>query len=120
MKSIFGLSENIVAALSYIAGPFSGIAVLVMERENKFVRFHALQSTIWFTLILIVGWILGFLSNLPIPVLGWLLGFAIRPVLAIGGFAAFISMILLMVMAAGNKTFKIPIIGDVVWTQVNK
>jgi len=120
MKSVFGLSENIVAALSYIAGPFSGIAVLVMERENKFVRFHALQSTIWFTLIMIVGWVLGFLANLPIPVLGWLLGLAIRPVIAIGGFAAFLSMVWLMVMAFGNKTFKIPIIGDVVWTQINK
>ena len=120
MKSIFGLSENVVAALSYIAGPFSGIAVLVMERENKFVRFHALQSTIWFTLILIVGWVLGFIANLPIPILGWLLGIIVRPVIAIGGFAAFLSMVYLMAMAASSKTFKIPIIGNVVWAQINK
>ena len=118
MKSIFGLGENIVAALSYIAGPFSGIAVLIMERENKFVRFHALQSTIWFTLILVVGWVLGLIAGLPI--IGLILGIIIRPVLAIGGFAAFLSMVYLMAMAAGSKTFKIPVIGDVVWAQVNK
>ena len=120
MKSVFGLNENVAAALSYIAGPFSGIAVLVMERENKFVRFHALQSTIWFTLIMIVGWVLGFVANLPIPILGWLLGIILTPVIYIGGFAAFLSMLLLMAMAASNKTFKIPIIGDVVWSQINK
>ena len=120
MKSIFGLNENVAAALSYIAGPFSGIAVLVMERENKFVRFHALQSTIWFTLILIVGWFLGFVANLPIPILGWLLGLILSPIIYIGGFAAFLSLVWLMAMAAGNKTYKIPIIGDVVWAQVNK
>ena len=120
MKSVFGLNENIVAALSYIAGPFSGIAVLIMERENKFVRFHALQSTIWFTLIMVVGWVLGFIANLPIPILGWILGVILTPVIAIGGFAALLSLVYLMAMAAGNKTFKIPIIGDVVWAQINK
>ena len=39
-----GLEPNFAAALSYLAGPFSGILILLVERSNDFVRFHAWQS----------------------------------------------------------------------------
>ena len=118
MKSIFGLEQNLVAALSYIFGPFSGIAVLIMERGNKFVRFHAMQSTLWFTLIMIVTWVLRLLRGLPL--IGWLLGLLASPALAIISLLSFLSLILLMYKAFTGETFKLPIIGDVVWSQVNK
>jgi len=118
MKSIFGLEQNLAAALSYIFGPFSGIAVLIMERENKFVRFHALQSTLWFMLIMILSWVLRLLGGLPI--IGSLLGILTTPVLAIGGLLAFVSLLFLMLKAYQGETFKLPIIGDVVWSQINK
>ena len=121
MKSVFGLSENIAAALSYVFGPFSGIVVLVMERENKFVRFHALQSTIWFLFLMIAGWVLQFLAALlgVIPVLGWGLGLLISPVLWLGGILYWVSKIYLIFKASQGVSFKLPIVGDVVWNQVN-
>jgi uncharacterized membrane protein len=36
-----GVSENIAGLLAYILGWISGIILLVIEKENKFVRFHA-------------------------------------------------------------------------------
>jgi len=39
-----GLSPRTAAGLAYLAGPFSGILVLLAERTNRFVRFHAYQS----------------------------------------------------------------------------
>jgi uncharacterized membrane protein len=114
MKSVFGLEENVVAALSYIFGPFSGIAVLIMERENKFVRFHALQSMIWFLVLLVVGIILGVLSGFPI--LGFLFSFVNGLVRILG----FVSWVYLMFMAYKGAEFKIPILGDAVWNYVNK
>jgi uncharacterized membrane protein len=39
-----GLSPRTAAGLAYLAGPFSGILVLLAERSNRFVRFHAYQS----------------------------------------------------------------------------
>jgi uncharacterized membrane protein len=39
-----GLEPNFAAALAYLAGPFSGILILLVERSNHFVRFHAWQS----------------------------------------------------------------------------
>ena len=39
-----GLEPNFAAALAYLAGPFSGILILLVERSNDFVRFHAWQA----------------------------------------------------------------------------
>jgi uncharacterized membrane protein len=39
-----GLDPNLAAALAYLAGPFSGVLILLVERANGFVRFHAWQS----------------------------------------------------------------------------
>ena len=118
MKSIFGLDENLAAALSYVLGPFSGIFVFIMERENKFVRFHALQSTLWFLMLYVAGWVLGMITSLPL--IGWVLGIVISPVVFFGTIIVFASKIFLILQAYNGKTFKIPIIGDVALAQVNK
>jgi uncharacterized membrane protein len=113
-KSIFGLDENIAGVVSYVFAFFSGIVVLVMEKENKFVRFHALQSTIWFLFLCIVSWVLGILSGIP------LLGILISIVRSLVGLVSFVSWAYLMFMAYKGSLFKLPIIGDVVWNQINK
>ena len=121
MKSVFGLNENIAGALSYLFGPFTDIVVLILERENKFVRFHALQSTLWFLFLLIAGWVLGFVLNLfgSIPLLGFGLGLIINPIVWIGSVLYIVSKIFLVIKAFQGATFKLPVIGDVVWAQVN-
>jgi len=41
-----GLEPSLAAALAYLAGPFSGILILLVERANGFVLFHAWQAVI--------------------------------------------------------------------------
>lgn len=41
-----GLDAHVAAALAYLAGPFSGILVLLAEHTNGYVRFHAWQSVV--------------------------------------------------------------------------
>lgn len=41
-----GLEPNVAAALAYLAGPFSGILILLVERANAYVRFHAWQAVV--------------------------------------------------------------------------
>ncbi len=41
-----GLEPNMAAALAYLAGPFSGVLILLVERANRDVRFHAWQAVI--------------------------------------------------------------------------
>ena len=47
-KTSTGLDANLAAALSYLLGFVSGAVFLVLEKENRFVRFHALQSVLAF------------------------------------------------------------------------
>ena len=62
-KSALGLDGNIAAALGYPIGVIA-IVNLVMEKENKFVRFHAIQS-----LVLIVAYIVTFIVLMVVGVL---------------------------------------------------
>ena len=117
-KSVFGLSPNWAAALSYVLGPLSGIAVMVLVRDNKYVRFHALQSTLWFLMLWVAGWVCAFLTG--IPLIGTLLGILLSPVYTIGVLLYFLSMLFLIWKASQGAAFKIPIFGEVAWAQVNK
>ena len=126
MKSVFGLSENTAAALSYVLGPISGIIMLVLERESKFVRFHALQSTLWFLFLWILRWVIGFIVSVfsAIPFigtpLGWILGVIVWPVMLIWGLVLIGSKLFLMFKASSGAEFRIPLMGDVVWNQIYK
>lgn len=110
-KTVFGLDENLAGALAYAGMFITGIVVFVAERENKFVRFCALQSFIFFavwTAILIVVSPLNM-----IPIIGGILPWLISTI-------GIITWVYLAVTAFLGKTVKIPILGDVVWEQVNK
>jgi len=113
-KTVFDLDEKVAGLLCYALLFVSGIFFFVSERENKFVRFHALQSTVWFLAVFAVWFVLGVFGMLPI--IGHLFFFLQGIVWVFG----FVSWIYLMYMAYKGAEFKIPILGDTVWNQVNK
>ena len=54
-----GLKKNTAGALAYVLGPVTGIIFLILEKD-PFVRFHAVQSIVVFTLLwFILPWVLG-------------------------------------------------------------
>lgn len=97
-----------MGAAAYLLGFITGIVLLLVEKESKFVRFHAMQSTILFGGIFVVNIILGF-----IPILGWLAGLFLS-------FAAFIMWIVLMWKAFQGEMYKVPKIGDLALQQLAK
>ena len=113
-KSVFDLHENLAAALAYVGIFFTGIVVLVMEKENKFVRFAALQSTVFFLAVMVFFWVTGVFAM--IPLLGILIGL-IRSLLGIG---IFVIWLYLMFSAYKGQAVKLPIIGQICWDQVDK
>ena len=48
------LDERLAAALAYLLGLVSGIVFLIIERRSEYVRFHARQSTAFFSVAAIV------------------------------------------------------------------
>ena len=100
-KSSLGLDANVAACLSYVLGLITGIIFYVLEKENKFVKFHAMQSMVVFGAVFVLGIILPF-----IPVIGLIL----LPIVYIG---SIVLWILLMVKAYQGETFKLPIAGDI-------
>lgn len=61
-KTSTGLDENLAGLLCYVGWWVSAIVFLIIEPENRFVRFHAIQSLVVFGIFTIAWAILG---NLP-------------------------------------------------------
>ena len=53
-KSALGLDGNVAAAIGYPIGILA-IICLIMEKENRFLKFHALQSILLHVAMVIVG-----------------------------------------------------------------
>lgn len=101
-----GLTQNVAAGLSYVFGWVSGLIIFLTEKQNRFVRFNAMQSILFFGGLSILDILLGIVGNLP--VLGYITVFAI-PLVSIVGF---VGWIVLMVNGFQGKYFKLPIVGD--------
>ncbi|MCS7106425.1 MAG: DUF4870 domain-containing protein [Candidatus Aenigmarchaeota archaeon] len=99
-KTSLGLEENIEGALCYVILWITGLIFLLLERESKFVKFHALQSIIVFLGLTVVGIVVGI-----IPFLGWIIS-------ALIGLLSFVLWVVLIVKAYQGEKFKIPIAGD--------
>ena len=99
-KSSTGMQPNVAGLLCYLVGFVTGIVFIIIEKENKFVRFHAMQSIIVFGGLFVLQIILGF-----IPIIGWAIGLLL-------GIASLILWILLMVKAYNGEMYKLPVVGD--------
>ncbi len=54
-KTSTGIHAEMAALLCYILGFITGIIFYVIEKDNKFVRFHAMQSIITFGGFFVIG-----------------------------------------------------------------
>lgn len=100
-KSSTGMQPNLAGLLSYVFGVVTGVIFYLIEKENKFIRFHAMQSILTFAFFLVANAVLAF-----IPVIGW----SIMPILAI---LQLVIWIILMVKAYQGEHFKLPVVGDI-------
>ena len=82
-------------------GWLTGLVFLLLEKDNKFVRFHAVQSIVTFGAITVIQIILSF-----IPWIGWILGLIIW-------LLTLVLWIVLMVKAYQGQMWKVPIAGDI-------
>jgi len=99
-KTSIGLEENIAGLLCYLLGWVTGIIFLIIEKESKFVRFHAIQSMATFLPLMIISWIF-----ILIPFIG----------IVISWFCSLLGLILwiiLMIKAYQGEMYELPIVGE--------
>jgi uncharacterized membrane protein len=109
-KTSTGLDENVAGALAYALGWITGVAFLILERENTFVRFHALQSTIvfgafcvlWFVCLSLIPFVGGIISLIVLP-----------PVSAV-------VWLLMLFKAYQGERFKLPIAGRIAEQRIGR
>jgi uncharacterized membrane protein len=103
-----GLSPNVAGALAYLLGPITGVIFLVIEKNDRFVRFHAMQSTVLGVAWFIASIALSVLSG-AIPIIGWIFGLLLSIIMAFGGF---ILWLLLMYKAYQGQEWELPWVGQ--------
>jgi uncharacterized membrane protein len=107
---------RVVAALTYVFGWFSGLIFAIFSR-NRYVRFHALQSLIFFGGINLIDMAAPFISRYAItqyfafPRVFVFFMFLFFMLLNI---VAFIGWIVSITQAYRGSYYRLPIVGDIV------
>lgn len=99
-KTSTGLQENVCSALCYLIWWISGFIFLLLEPDNKRVRFHAIQSITGLGFFTVAGWVIGFL-----PVIGYWASVVVWGV-------AVATWIMLMLNAYRGVKYKLPVLGN--------
>ena len=129
--SFMNLDSNVGGMACYISyyicclGWILGIIFLITEKENRFVKFHALQSLFLFALLIVLGIILQILTVVLGLVLGMVnLGWTAGIFTWVFGVILIVLFVILVLIAGikayGGQWYKLPIIGNIAWNIVNK
>ena len=90
-----------IAALAYVLGPVSGVACILLYRNDPYVRFHGWQSLLLGAFVVLA---VAALDSVPLLGLGML-------------FILFVGMVLLTLLLAWQayrgRWFLLPLLGDV-------
>ena len=122
-----GMAPNVAAGCSYIVTWITGLVFFLSEKQNKFVRFHAMQAICLGVLAAVLGFVYSFL------IAGAAAAAVASPNAAAGGMgimgmvfmviwlAFFVLWIVCLIQAFTGKWFKIPVIGDLAmkWSGAN-
>lgn len=103
----YNLEPNVEAAFAYfpLIGIFTSLAIFMVEKENKFIKFHALQG-IFLGIIFIL---LNIIFRMT---------FILTFLLQIINFLAFVLWGFMIWKAYNNEEFELPLIGKIAHDQI--
>jgi uncharacterized membrane protein len=115
-----GLTMNVAAALSYILGVITGVLFLVLEpyKNNRFVRFHAMQSVIFSVACIAFSIVWSIVMGIMESIAGGWLFMIATPVHLLIDLGFFAVWIYLMVQAYQQHEFRLPVIGNIAAKQL--
>jgi len=110
-KSSTGLESNIAALLAYVVSPLTGIIFYVIEKQSRFVRYHAMQSILFGVAAIIISIAFNFMV-IVVSSFSWALG----ALFSLGGLLLallfFAAWLYCLIKAYQGQRFKLPVIGD--------
>lgn len=112
-KTSTGMQANVAALVSYALGWITGLVFFIMEKDNKFVRFHALQSIVVFGALSVLGIAISIIFQIFMMLRLYFLFQFVALVTNLIWLAALILWIVLMIKAYQGEKFKLPIAGDI-------
>src|SRR3989338_2389824 len=95
-KTSTGIQPNVAGLLAYLVGFVTGIIFFIIEKENKFVKFHAMQSILLSAALFVLSIVLSFAPLLAVLV----------------NVASLVLWIVCMVRAYQGQWFRVPVVGD--------
>lgn len=107
--SSVGMPQAAELVLAYLFGWIGGLIFYLIERKNKFVRFHAAQSLLASATVTVLSGAGRFMWFSPLHYFSGLLGLAY-----------FVLMIWMIVQSVQGRFFKLPIIGDIAEKMANQ
>lgn len=110
-KTNINFNQNIIGAFAYLFGFLTGIFFLLVEKKSKFVRFHAMQSTILFGGYFLASAVLG---SIPFISAIW------RPLSGLANALLLVVWAFLIYQAFKGKEYRVPMVGDFAVKQLAK
>jgi uncharacterized membrane protein len=93
-------NPRFLATIAYAGGLVTGAVLLAVEKQDRFVRFHAMQSIVTFA-----GVLLAHLVLMGVPVIGL--------VVYLPFIVAVVALwVFLMIKAWRGESYKLPYLGD--------
>lgn len=112
------MDGNVTSLIGYLIG-IVALVLIFIEKDNKFVRFHALQSVLWsvgITVAIIVVFIIGFIVSMILAAvsgtLAWIVGMLFM-LIYIGLILALVGgLIYGAIKSFGGEMTKLPFVGN--------
>ena len=110
-----GLTMNMAAALSYALGAITGVLFLALEpyKNNRFVRFHAIQSIIFSMACVAVAIVWSIIVGILVSIAGFWVLTVDLPLHWLFGLGIFVLWLFLMFQAYSEREYRISWIGDI-------
>ncbi len=103
-KHVTPLPLGIVCLLTYLVPFFGGLVFLLIEKKNRLVRFHAVQSILFWIFFSIYGVVINSVVRFSF----------LRALLQLAFLAAWVFM---MYQAVREKMYELPLVGEIVRRQ---
>ena len=117
-KTSTGMQPNAAALLSYVFGWITGLIFFLIEKDNKFVRFHAMQSIIVFGAVTVLSIVISIFFQIFMMIHLYAMFQFLSLLSGLVWLAALILWVILMIKAYQGEMFKLPIVGDIAEKQV--